>query len=472
MAYDDNSKTDIILSNTKLTKNLTLFTTCKPFCGEAGGMQENAIQSWGRLGIPVIILGGEDGTSEIAEEIGAVHILTVSRSENGTPLLNSLFALAKQNSQTPYLAYINADIILSDSFVRCFEAFLKERHTITEANVLVTARRRNIPLSTSLFGNKQHWHNILLDTDHEYGSWDNSNANDLFLFNRELFNDIKPFSIGRMLWDNWLIWKAVNEKAAIVDCSFETAIYHPVHGYSQGWMEITQGGDAVKNRELSDGNFMDLQVATTHILKAGKIIKANSSQLEGLDVYCQRDPDKEFKASLKYLISTMQDREIAEKIDACRTLLWRYSMYFPTNDMEVILPELAQVAFCQAKDQMDAGQFLNSATIIQSLIMQHLVEKVRSEKVRGRDVVIWGSGEWGKKLQTCLAQHLIYVNAFIDSNKAMIGQKIENIPILHSTELMAYPKDKPYIIIASMYAGEIKKTLEDAGYMWGDDFWA
>jgi hypothetical protein len=102
------------LTLTHLT-HLTLFTTPKPFTDpHIATIQRNAIQSWLHLGedVEVLLIGDEAGSAEAAAALGVVHLPEVARSEQGTPLVSSIFALARQHSHSPLLCYVNADILL------------------------------------------------------------------------------------------------------------------------------------------------------------------------------------------------------------------------------------------------------------------------------------------------------------------------------------------------------------------------
>ena len=99
---------------------ITLFTAPKPFTDpHIATIQRNAIQSWMHLGddVEVLLVGDEPGMAEVAAEFGLRQLRDVDCSEAGTPLVNSIFDLARRASQSPLLAYLNADILLVPDFV-------------------------------------------------------------------------------------------------------------------------------------------------------------------------------------------------------------------------------------------------------------------------------------------------------------------------------------------------------------------
>ena len=99
---------------------LTIFTAPKPFTDpHIAVIQRNAIQSWMHLGqgVEVILVGDETGMAEVAGEYGLTHLPDVEANEWGTPLVSSIFGLARQASESHLLAYVNADILLMPDFL-------------------------------------------------------------------------------------------------------------------------------------------------------------------------------------------------------------------------------------------------------------------------------------------------------------------------------------------------------------------
>src|SRR5580698_7853123 len=97
---------------------LTLFAIPKHFHGHFATIQRNAILSWTRLKPrpEIFLFGNEEGTAEIAAELGLHHFPEVERNEFGTPLISDLFRQAEQRASTPLIGYVNADIVLTDDF--------------------------------------------------------------------------------------------------------------------------------------------------------------------------------------------------------------------------------------------------------------------------------------------------------------------------------------------------------------------
>jgi hypothetical protein len=98
---------------------ITLFTAPKPFTDpHIAIIQHNAIKSWTLLpDVDIILLGDEEGLEDKAGELGLKHIPDVALSQGGTPLISSMFQLARDASEGDLLCIINADILLMSDFV-------------------------------------------------------------------------------------------------------------------------------------------------------------------------------------------------------------------------------------------------------------------------------------------------------------------------------------------------------------------
>ena len=76
---------------------------------------------------------------------------------------------------------------------------------------------------------------------------------DYFAFRRGLYREVPPFAIGRLGWDNWLLWKALSAGSAVVDASSRVVAVHQNHLYyhPEGFAGICQSEEAGRNRYLA-----------------------------------------------------------------------------------------------------------------------------------------------------------------------------------------------------------------------------
>jgi len=82
---------------------LTIFSSPKPFTlnPHINMIQRNAIQSWLNLGpeVDVFMMGDEAGMADVAADFRIRHFPDVRLNEMNTPLLSSMFQIAREASQ-------------------------------------------------------------------------------------------------------------------------------------------------------------------------------------------------------------------------------------------------------------------------------------------------------------------------------------------------------------------------------------
>ena len=208
--------------------DLTIFTAPKPFTNpHINIIQRNAIRSWMEMGsrVEVLLIGREDGLAEAAADLGVGHLPQVSANEQGTPLVSSIFELARQNSDSALLAYVNADILLFPEFLDT-ALQLKE---LTE-QFLAVGQRWDLDLRQPL-SFSSGWEHALRDQVQAKGRLHPASGSDYFLFPRTCFADIPPFAIGRAGWDNWMIFEARRRRWPVVDATSTLVVVHQDHDY-------------------------------------------------------------------------------------------------------------------------------------------------------------------------------------------------------------------------------------------------
>ncbi|MBP7051073.1 MAG: tetratricopeptide repeat protein [Phycisphaerae bacterium] len=230
---------------------LTLFAMPKAFAGHTATIQKNAIRSWARLDPrpEILLFGDEPGTREMAEEVGARHIREVGRSEFGTPLVNELFQAAQDHACHDVLAYVNADIILSEDFVQG-----AQRVQMRLASFLLVGRRWDLPVLDAIDFGEPSWHDSLMRLLREQAMLHAECGLDYFVFRKGLWPQIPPFAIGRTAWDNWLVMDPNRRGVPVVDgTEFITAV-HQDHDYGHvagGRQTVWGGEEAARNRDLA-----------------------------------------------------------------------------------------------------------------------------------------------------------------------------------------------------------------------------
>jgi len=212
-----------------MPKLITLFSAPKPFTDpHINLIQRNAIQSWLHLGdeVEVFLVGDEAGLAEVAREYGVVQLAAVKRNEQGTPLVSSIFELAREASQAPLLAYVNGDIILLPDFGQAAKSIMTQCKRF-----LTISQRWDLEVKTPL-DFSAGWEQRLKAEVSRRGRLHPPAGSDVFLFPRAEFVKIPDFAIGRAGWDNWMIYHASQQDITVIDATPSLTVIHQDHDYS------------------------------------------------------------------------------------------------------------------------------------------------------------------------------------------------------------------------------------------------
>ncbi|MGD0005810.1 MAG: hypothetical protein ABSE06_16465 [Anaerolineaceae bacterium] len=209
--------------------DLTIFTAPKPFTNPHIAMiQRNAIRSWKQLGarVEVALIGKEEGIAEAAAELGATHLPDVRCNSLGTPLISSMFDLARQLNSSPLLSCINTDILLLPGFVETSQKIAAQAEQF-----LMVGQRWDLDVLEAL-DFSVGWEERLRSRLHSNGRLHPRGGSDYFVYPRSCFVHIPEFAIGRAGWDNWMIYEARQRGWPTVDATGAIDIIHQSHDYS------------------------------------------------------------------------------------------------------------------------------------------------------------------------------------------------------------------------------------------------
>ena len=226
-------------------------------------IQRNALGSWRRLhaDVEVILFGDDAGAAEAARELGLRHEPRVERNRWGSKRLDYMFARAQEIARHDVLCYCNCDIILLADFCAALER-VRERHS----RFLMVGRRWDTeireavefgPAGESGSGNGA-WDKRLKELAHAQGVQQPAWSIDYFAFRRGLYAEMPALVIGRVWWDHWLVWKARQEGATVVDASEVVTAIHQNHDYAYhpaGAKGVWTDEQAKENYELAGGRW-------------------------------------------------------------------------------------------------------------------------------------------------------------------------------------------------------------------------
>jgi len=207
---------------------LTIFSTAKSFDGHYGIIQMNALESWSQLPsfCEVIIFGDEPGTAEATHTFNFVHIPNIDSTKSGLPLISDMFKQAQEIASTSLVCYLNSDIILSSDFRKAV-SWLNNH----QGEFLLLSQRLDIEILDRLDFSDQNWEKKILHLARENGEYGGPTCNDCFLFPRGMYEDIPPFAVGRVGWDNWIIYHTLNRGIPIIDATQALTLIHQNHTY-------------------------------------------------------------------------------------------------------------------------------------------------------------------------------------------------------------------------------------------------
>jgi len=233
---------------------LTLFSVPKAFHGRFSTIQTNAIRSWAQLRPrpEIILLGDDEGTDEMAKQIGAIHIPQIEHTDTGTPLVNSLFEKAENASSNDLMCLVLADIILMSDFVRAVGDI--SRLSAGKSTLLI-GRKSILDIPELLDFTQSNWESSLRQRVARGGTYGTSDT-DYWVYRRGLWTDIPPFAIGRYYWSAWLTYTAHRRGAMVVDATSAITAVESTHDYSHIVAvggRILESPDVARNAKLFRG---------------------------------------------------------------------------------------------------------------------------------------------------------------------------------------------------------------------------
>lgn len=264
---------------------ISLFCCPKPFRGHNKVIQTNAIRSWTLLRPrpEIILLGDDEGTWEMAGELGLRHIPELERNEYGTPLLPSVFRTGEAVASHPFLCYINADIILMRDFMVGAERVIRETGG---QPFFLFGRRWDIELPQLLDFRSTDWERELLSRVRAQGKL---GGPDYFLYPKGLWAEIPPFALGRMAWDFWLIHAARAMQVPVIEATPVVTVVHQAHDYSHitGCRRQDLKTEEVRRnlRLLSGASLWCTPWDSTHVLTKAGLRRTSLARRLGRQLY-------------------------------------------------------------------------------------------------------------------------------------------------------------------------------------------
>lgn len=227
-------------------KMLSIFSCPRPFKGNTGRLQRNAIKSWTLLKPKpeIILIGDEEGVKEITEEFGCRYVPKIERNEYGTPSVRSIFSQAQKAAVNQLVCYINTDIILLSDFI---QAIQKVKKMMGKKMFLLIGGRWEIK-SIDINFLKPNWEEKAKRVVKNSARLNDKAAMDYFIFPKTIDWELPPFLLGRFYWDNWFCYKARAMKIPVIDISRVITVIHQNHDYPH--FKTRKNDRSMKNTEI------------------------------------------------------------------------------------------------------------------------------------------------------------------------------------------------------------------------------
>ncbi|NOQ22413.1 MAG: hypothetical protein GQ565_07170 [Candidatus Aegiribacteria sp.] len=251
---------------------LTIFTTAKPFIGKIKVNQYNAIRSWKALPVEkeIILFGEGEGYSKAVSDLNIEWIPEVETSSQGTPLVNSMFQIARDCGKYQIKMYINSDIVLLSDFPTALKSIRFNEY-------LVVSQRYDLNLNEIIDFNKPDLENELRRMISNHAKLHPPSGSDIFCFAGWPWGGIPELVIGRAGYDNELIFHCRNTRVPVIDATGAITLIHQNHGYAHhknGRQGVWHGQEAKTNMEKGKSRGLRFTILEAdYMISGGKIVR-------------------------------------------------------------------------------------------------------------------------------------------------------------------------------------------------------
>ncbi|MBH10199.1 MAG: hypothetical protein CMG74_07590 [Candidatus Marinimicrobia bacterium] len=278
---------------------LTIFTTPKDFDEEFDIIQRNALCSWRAVSndLEIIILGDSLGAEEAATSINAKYIANVEKSVKGTPTISGMFTAVEKYAKNNLLCYVNADIVLPKNIMN-ISSILSEQIK----KFMAVGYRWDLDVSELINFNDDQVSRKFWNNARKQAIKHPSTGIDYFIFKKYTFKNILELAVGRLAWDNWLLWKTRRMRLPLIDVSNELFVIHQNHGYNhmgfKGRKDMLIDHEVLSNRSLVKNQTLNLLDANW-VMEDTKIKKKLSMDFKDRNLDSLQKIYPEFKIIIK-----------------------------------------------------------------------------------------------------------------------------------------------------------------------------
>jgi hypothetical protein len=245
---------------------LIIVSTCKPFVGEDARRQQNAIISWiEAVGASnVLLVGNEPGVAEICDRFGVANDPVVERVDGRLPTLSGVLNSPSLN-MAEFVCYVNADVMMPmntlDVVIRVARDF---------SHFMIVGERWDIDLDREV--NPEEIRSRAIETTaQQTGRLPGPHWIDYFIYPHGLLGTIPGMAISGGLWDHWIVGRALQNGAAVVDATRSLTAVHQNHPRPDSLS--TEERRQYNLRAIGDSTTLATITNATHQLTSGGALR-------------------------------------------------------------------------------------------------------------------------------------------------------------------------------------------------------
>jgi len=207
-----------------MTSTLKIVSTCKPFEGEDAVRQRNAVRSWvNAVGAEnVLLVGDEPGVAKTCADFGMANFGPVERLDGRLPSLRGVLGCPLL-ADSGTITYVNADVILPSNFADEIAAIQR-----SFMKFMIVGERWSITLDREISDTEINDGSLAQFARRE-GYLPGPHWIDYFVFPNGLLGEIPPLTVSGYLWDHWLVGRALEKGAAVIDATNRITAIHQEH---------------------------------------------------------------------------------------------------------------------------------------------------------------------------------------------------------------------------------------------------
>ena len=258
-----------------------IYTMTRPFVGEFDTIQLNTFRAWQALGLDMAVFCERSYDAlYMRDTLGFDGITGVRTNSSAIPLVNAIIALGETLGLRNYhdtFVCANADNIFLPDFLTAIPIVAAKSTERRFNGFCAVGRRTNLDVAHKLDFTAPAIFDELADAAKKAqseGHLASYHAVDWFAYlPAGLFGDVPDFAIGRGQYDCWLLNRAVEAGALVVDVTDAVTVIHQNHSPATATSGRWGEESAMSNRELAGDAVMGINETPFVMTAEGEIVE-------------------------------------------------------------------------------------------------------------------------------------------------------------------------------------------------------